>query len=144
MWGSTGAMEIKTATFPNVITELRSGVLGVKKCEFVRFISCTNLNLKHKKIAKKMENFFKKMKVLLPDECISGIYEENGLANDIVHLLEDLIKEKDAIKTVGCLIGIHSSQLYHEISQTVTMLGDFKTYERRPEATIHTKYKTIA
>jgi hypothetical protein len=69
----------------------------------------------------------KKMKVLLPDECISGIYEENGMSKDIVHLLEDLVKEKDAIKTVDCLINIHSSQLYHEISQTVTMLGDFGT-----------------
>jgi hypothetical protein len=79
------------------------------------------------------------MKVLLPDEGISRIYEENGLPNDIVHLLEDLAKEKDVIRTVDCFVSIHSSQLYHEI-----VLGDFKTNAVRPEAAVHTKYKTVA
>jgi hypothetical protein len=91
-----------------------------------------------------MEKKFKRMKVLLPDEGISGIYEENGLPNDIVHLLEDLAKKKDVIRIVDYFVSIHSSQLYHEISQIVTMLGDFKTNGVRPEATVHTKYKTIA
>ena len=81
-----------------------------------------------------MEKNFKNMKVLLPDECISGVYEESGLPHDIVHVLEDLVKDKDAIKTVDCLISIHSSQLYHEISQAVTKLGDSKCYGLRPEA----------
>jgi len=144
MWGSTSAKEIHTIEFPNVNTDLRSGVLDVTECGFVSFTSLEDLDFVQKRIAKKMEKNFKKMKVLLADECISGIYEENGLPNDIVHLLEDLVKEKDVIKTVDCLIDIHSSQLYHEIFQTVTMLGDFRTYGLRPEATVHTKYKTIA
>jgi hypothetical protein len=91
-----------------------------------------------------MEKIFKRIKVLLPDEDISGIYEENGLPSDIVHLLEDLVKEKDVIKTVDCFFSIHSSQLYQEISQIVTMLGDFKTNGVRQEAAVHTKYKTVA
>ena len=96
------------------------------------------------KIYKKIEKNFKRMKVLLLDVGISEIYEENGLPNDILHLLADLVKEKDVIKTVDCFVSIHSSQLYQEISQIVTMLGDFKTNGVRPEAIVHTKYKTVA
>jgi len=144
MRGATGAMEIHATKFPNVNTDLRSGVLGVTECGFVSFTNLKDLDLVQKRFAKKMEKNFKRMKVLLPDEGISGIYEENGLPNDIVHLLEDLAKEKDVIRTVDCFVSIHSSQLYQEIAQIVTVLGDFKTNAVRPEAAVHTKYKTVA
>ena len=87
MWGSAGAMETQTAKVPNIDTHLRSGVVGVTECGFVSFTSLKDLDLVHKRFAKKMEKNFKKMRVILPDECISGIYEESGLPNDIVHLL---------------------------------------------------------
>ena len=101
---------------------MRSAVLDMIECGFVSFTSLKDLNLVHKIFAKTMD---KKMKVLLPNDCISGIYENNGSPNDIVHLLEDLIKEQYAIKTVDCLVGIHSSQLYREISQTDEVIEIF-------------------
>jgi hypothetical protein len=110
----------------------------------VSFTTLKDLDLIQKRFAKKIERIFKRMKVLLPDEGISRIYEESGLPNDILHLLEDLVKEKGVIRTVDYFVSIHLSQLYQEISQIVTMLGDFKTNGVRPEASVHTKYKTVA
>jgi hypothetical protein len=55
MWGSAGAMEIQTVKFPNVNTDLRSGVLGVTECGFVSFTSLKDLDLLHRKFAKNGE-----------------------------------------------------------------------------------------
>jgi hypothetical protein len=55
MRGATGAMKIHATKFPNVNTDLRSGVLGVTECEFVSFTSLKDLDLVQKRFAKKIE-----------------------------------------------------------------------------------------
>ena len=144
MRGSTGAKGIKTGRFPNVHTDVGCVFLSVTEYGFVRFTGVKDLNPIHRKLVKKMERTLKEMKVLEGDEGISGIYEENGIPDDILQTLQDIETSKDAEKTVDCVVNVHTSAMYHEVSTAITRLYDSKIDGQRLEAAVYTKYKTVA
>ena len=130
--------------FPNVHTSARSGVLSLTKCGFVSFTGVKELDPVHRKFVKKMEKNLKEMKVLEGDEGISGVYEENGMPDDILQTLQDMETNKEAEMTTDRVINVHTSALYREISTAMSRLYDSKIDGRRSEAAVHTKYKTVA
>ena len=66
------------------------------------------------------------MKVLEGDEGISGIYEENSMPDDILQTLQDIETNKEAEMTTDCVIHVHTSALYYEISTAMLRLYDSK------------------
>ena len=130
--------------FPNVHTSARSGVISLTKCGFVSFTGVKELDPVHRKFVKKMEKNLKEMKVLEGDEGISGVYEENGMPDDILQTLQDMETNKESEMTTDCVINVHTSALYREISTAMSRLYDSKIDGRRSEAAVHTKYKTVA
>ena len=144
MRGTTGAEGAKISRFPNVYTRVGSGFLSVTEYSSVSFTSIKDLDLVHRKYVKKMEKNLKKIKVLLEDESITGIYEEDGMPSDVIQTLQDLQTNNYVERAVDCLFNVHSRELYHEIFSAVTMLDNHKTNQLGPEATVYTKYKTVA
>jgi hypothetical protein len=144
MWGSTGAMGSKIDKFPTVHTGVKCGFTSVTKHGIVSFADVKDLDRVHRKLVKNMEKNLKKMKVLEEDEGISGIYEENGMPDDILQTLQDLKTNKDVKSTTHCFVNVHTSSVYDEISTAVTRLCNSEIDEWRPEATVNTKYKTVA
>jgi hypothetical protein len=56
----------------------------------VSFIDLKNIDPTYRRAIKKSEKNLKKLKVILEDEHISGVYEENGVANDVLQVLQNL------------------------------------------------------
>lgn len=144
MWGSTGAKGSRTGSFPNVHTGVRCGIISVTECGFVSFTGLKDLDPVHRKFVKKMEKNLKKMDVLEEDEGISGIYEENGMPDDILQTLQDLETNKDEDMASPCVVNVHTTAIYHGISTAITELCDSKINWQRPEASVQTRYKTVA
>jgi Integrase zinc binding domain/RNase H-like domain found in reverse transcriptase/Reverse transcriptase (RNA-dependent DNA polymerase) len=144
MWGSTGAEEIKTEKFPNVHTRAGCGFLSVTKCGFVSFTGVKELDPVYRKVLRKMEKNFKKIQVLEQNESISGIYEENGMPDDILQTLQDLEIDNEEEGATHCIVNVHTTGMYHEISAAMTRLCSSRIAELRPEASVNTRYKTVA
>ena len=144
MWGSTSAKRTETKEFPNVHTGFKCGFLNVTKYGFVSFTGAKDLDPVHRRFMKKMEKNLKKMKVLEEDENISGVYEESGMPDDILQTLQDLKTNEDAKVTTHCLIDVHTAAMHHEISTAMAEMYCSNVDGHRPEAAVHTKYKTVA
>ena len=54
------------------------------KCGFMRYTCVEDLDPIYKKIVKKMEKNLKSVYALLDEESITGVYEEKGMADDIL------------------------------------------------------------
>ena len=143
MWGSTGANESRRSKFPCVHT-VESGFLSVTKCGFVRYMRVEDLDPIYKKIVKKMEKNLKSVYALLDEKSITGVYEEKGMADDILQILQSLQVEEIEANAMDVVIEVHTQALYDEIFKAMEVFGKCGSYGLRSEATVYTKYKTMA
>jgi len=116
----------------------------VTKCGFVRYTRIEDLNPVHKKIIKKMEKNMRSASILLDGESISGVYEEKGMADDVLQILQNLQVNDIEDNIVDVVIEVHTQALYDEIFEAMKLFGECGSYGLRPEATVYTKYKTVA
>ena len=114
------------------------------KCGFVRYTRIEDLNPVHKKIIKKMEKNMRSASILLDGESISGVYEEKGMADDVLQILQNLQVNDIEDNIVDVVIEVHTQALYEEIFEAMKLFGECGSYGLRPEATVYTKYKTVA
>ena len=135
-----GAEESRSTNFPDVHT-IGSGFLSVTECGFVRYTRIEDLDPVQKKIIKKMEENMRSASILLDGESISGVYEEKGMADDVLQTLQNLQVEDIEDNVV---IEVHTQALYDEIFEAIKVFGECGSYGLRPEAAVYTKYKTVA
>ena len=114
------------------------------KCGFVRYTHVEDLDPIYKKIVKKMEKNLKSVCALLDEESITGVYEEKGMADDILQILQSLQVEEIEANAMDVMIEVHTQELYDEIFKAMEVFGKCGSYGLRPEATVYTKYKTVA
>ena len=114
------------------------------KCGFVRYTRVEDLDPIYKKIVKKMEKNLKSVCALLDEESIIGVYEEKGMADDILQILQSLQVEEIEANAMDVMIEVHTQELYDEIFKAMEVFGKCGSYGLRPEATVYTKYKTVA
>jgi hypothetical protein len=144
VWGTTSAEGTKTSMFPNVHTSDGCGFSSVTKDGFVSFIDMKNIDPTCRRAIKKSEKNLKKLKVILEDEHISGIYEENGIADDVLQVLQNLHVDELKNDVDNVVIEIHSQTLYNDILKTVKEHHLSHNYMLSHEAVVNTKYKTVA
>ena len=113
------------------------------KCGFVRYTRVEDLDPIYKKIVKKMEKNLKSVCALLDEESITGVYEEKGMADDILQILQSLQVEEIEANPMDVMIEVHTQALYDEIFKAMEVFGKCRSYGLRPEATVYTKYKTV-
>jgi hypothetical protein len=142
-WGSAGAEGLKTFELPNVYS-VRSGFVGMTKCGFVSFTGVKDLDPIDRKIIKKKEENLKRVRVLLDDEYISGVYEEEGVGDDILQVLHNL--QVDGLENYATdnIVEIHIRAFYQEIYKAMQMEEWSQDYRLDLEAMVNTKYKTVA
>ena len=58
------------------------------KCGFVRYTCIEDLDPIYKKTVKKMEKNLRSVCALLDEESITGVYEEKGMADDMLQILQ--------------------------------------------------------
>ena len=114
------------------------------KCGFVRYTRVEDLDPIYKKIVKKMKKNLKSVCALLDEESITGVYEEKGMADDILQILQSLQVEEIEANAMDVMIEVHTQELYDEIFKAMEVFGKCGSYGLRPEATVYTKYKTVA
>ena len=114
------------------------------KCGFVQYTRVEDLDPIYKKIVKKMEKNLKSVCALLDEESITGVYEEKGMADDILQILQSLQVEEIEANAMDVMIEVHTQELYDEIFKAMEVFGKCGSYGLRPEATVYTKYKTVA
>ncbi len=131
---------MKTSKFPDVHSGFGCGFLSVTECSSVKYKGIKDLEPLEKKSVKKMEKNLKKMSVLSEEEAISGIFEEDGIPNDIFQTLYSLLEERDEVKKDRSFVDIHTRELYQEVTSVITSLQT----EMVQEAAVFTKYKTVA
>ena len=93
---------------------------------------------------KKMEKNLKSICALLDEESIPEVYEEKGMADDILQILQSLQVEEIEANAMDVMIEVHTQALYDEIFKAMEVFGKCGSYGVRPEATVYTKYKTVA
>ena len=94
---------------------------------------------------KEVEKIGKKLKrvgVVLSDEHITGVIEEEGFSDDIVRVLEGVLDLK--LTPFDVMVEIHSRELYDKLLEATTTMGIAESYGTRFEASVNTKYKTVA
>ena len=91
-----------------------------------------------------MEKNLKSVCALLNEESITGVYEEKGMADDILQILQSLQVEEIEANAMDVMIEVHTQELYDEIFKAMEVFGKCGSYGLRPEATVYTKYKTVA
>ena len=114
------------------------------KYVFVRYTRVEDLDPIYKKIVKKMEKNLKSVCALLDEESITGVYEEKGMADDILQILQSLQVEEIEANAMDVVIEVHTQALYDEIFKAMEVFGKCGSYGLRLEATVYTKYKTVA
>ena len=114
------------------------------KCGFVRYTRVEDLDPIYKKIVKKMEKNLKSVCALLDEESITGVYEEKGMADDILQILQSVQVEEIEANAMDVMIEVHTQALYDEIFKAMEVFDKCGSYGVRPEATVYTKYKTVA
>ena len=138
-----GANESRRSKFPSVHT-VESGFLSVTKCGFVQYTCVEDLDPIYKNIVKKMEKNLKSIYALLDEESITGVYEEKGMADDILQILQSLQVEEIEANAMDVMIEVHTQALYDEIFKAMEVFGKCGSYGLRLEATVYTKYKIVA
>jgi hypothetical protein len=84
-----GVEELFTTTFPNVnIGSVE--YLNFTKDGFKSFKKVEDLNSMHRRAIKTVERKLKRVGIVMNDEVITRVVEEEGFANDILQVLEDL------------------------------------------------------
>ena len=144
MWGTTGAEGVKTLQFPNVHTSVECKFSSVTKDGFSRFVDVKSVDPIYKRVIKKSEKNLKNFKVILEDEYISGVYEEDGIGDDILQVLQTLQMEKTDNFHNDVMIEIHSQALYDSILKVVQDHHLCDNFGLRHEVAVNTKYKTVA
>ena len=114
------------------------------ECGFIWFIRVEDLDPVYKKIVKKMKKNLRSVCVLLDEESIIGVYEEKGMANNILQILQNLqVKEIEA-NAMDVMIEIHTQIFCDEIFKALTVFDEYGSYGLRPKVAMYTKYKTVA
>ena len=80
----------------------------------------------------------------MDEESIIGVYEEKGMADDILQILQSLQVEEIEANIMDVMIEVHTQALYDEIFKVMEVFGKCESYGLRPEATVYTKYKIVA
>ena len=143
MWRSTGAKESESSR-PSTVHTIESGFLGVTEYGFVRFTCVEDLEPVHRRVVKKIEKDLKRVSLLLDEENISGVYEEQGFADDILRVLQNLQVGKEKNNASDIVVEIHTQALYDEIYHVVAKAGVCQSHGLKHEAVVNTKYKTVA
>ncbi len=143
MLGTTNAKGAKASKFPTV-QSMQGEVLRVMKCGFVSFTRVESVDPLYKRTLKKMEKNLKRVDLLLDDEHISGVYEEEGIADDVVEVLQALERGEMKDGELKTIVEIHTHALYEEISKAIKKIETYDCGGLRHEALVHTKYKTVA
>ena len=80
------------------------------ECGFVRFTRVEDLSPIHKRIVKRVEKNLRSASILLDGKNISRIYEEKGMADDVLQILQILqnlqvneIEDNARHLEVGCV-----------------------------------------
>ena len=78
----------------------------------------------YKKIVKKNgEKNLKSVCALLDEESITGVYEEKGMADDILQILQSLQVEEIEANAMDVMIEVHTQELYDEIFKAMEVFG---------------------
>jgi hypothetical protein len=109
---------------------------------FVSFQKVEDLDSMKRGLTRKMEKKLKRVGVILSDEFISGVVEEEGFSDDILKVLETLLRE--VIESTTMTVEIHSRSLYEEILKVADEVRLVGSYSLETEAMVNTKYKTVA
>ena len=80
---------------------------------------------------------------VLDEESITGVYEEKGMADDILQILQSLQVEEIEANAMDVMIEVHTQALYDEIFKAMEVFGKCGSYGLRLEATVYTKYKIV-
>lgn len=108
------------------------------------FTGVEDLDPVYKRVVKKMEKKMKKVKALLNDEFISGVFEEEGIADDLLQVLQRLQMREMEGHVSDATIEVHTRPLYEEILKAVATMDSCESYGLRYEAMVQTKYKSVA
>lgn len=106
------------------------------------FSKVTELDRVYKREIKKTEKKLKRVGVMLSDECITGVVDEEGLSDDIVWILEEMMEQ--SLAPIDITVEIHSRKLYDELLEATTTVVSNKKFALDLEASVNTKYKTVA
>ena len=117
-------------------------VLSVTRDSLVSFVRIEDLDSLHRRAIEKIGRKLRKIGVVLSDECITGVIEEEGFADDILKTLEDLQEQKSA--SIDVMVEVHSRRFYDELLEATTRMKLVESYGARFEANVNTKYKTVA
>jgi len=117
-------------------------VLSVTRDSLVSFVRIEDLDSLHRRAIEKIGRKLRKTGVVLSDECITGVIEEEGFADDILKTLEDLQEQKSA--SIDVMVEVHSRRFYDELLEATTRMKLVESYGARFEANVNTKYKTVA
>ena len=137
-----GTDESKRSKFLSVHT-IESEFLRMIECGFVWFTRLEDLSSIHKKIFEKMEKNLRSACILLDEESISRIYEEKGMTDDVLQILQNLQVNEIEDNAIDAIIEVHTQALYDEIFKAMKIFGECGSYGLRPEAMVYTKYKTV-
>ena len=113
----------------------------MSKDGFVSFSKVEGLNPVQRRTIKRVEKKLKRVGVMLSDEVITGVIEEEGIADDILQVLVDLQGVRSAF--IDVTVEVHSRAIYDEILDAVVnvnLVGGCM----ESEAMVNTKYKTVA
>jgi hypothetical protein len=116
--------------------------LNLTKVGFMNFKKIEELTFMHRRAIKTIERKLKKVGVVLSDEVITRVVEEEGFADDILQVLEDLQRERFAF--IDVTIEIHSRAIYDEILEAAISINSVGSCSMESDAMINTKYKTMA
>jgi hypothetical protein len=128
---------------PNV-QNIDCGFVSVTECGFLSFKSIKDLDPICRRVVKKAEKKLKKVKALLDDEYINGVFEEEGFGDDVLHVLKKLQESEINGDIYDAIIEVHSRALYDEVLKAVTSFDVCNSYGLKHEVMVHTKYKTVA
>ena len=109
---------------------------------FTSFQKVEDLDSMKRGLTKKMEEKLKRVGLILDDEFISGVVEEEGFSDDILQVLETLLREVS--KSISMTVEICSRSLYEEILKVADEARLVGSYGLETEAMVNTKYKTVA
>ena len=104
------------------------------------FQKIEDLDLVNRRRVKKQEKNLKRVGLVSSDEVISGVFEEAGLEDGLVQILEGLSSEVGGDVTIE----MHSRAAYDVLKKMVAGIGLTTGCGLESEAIVQTKYKTVA
>jgi hypothetical protein len=136
-----GAERLFIPIFPNINT---GGVeyLNLTNDGLMSFKKVEDLNSMHRRAIKTILKKLKIVGIILSDEVIIEVVEEEGFADDILQVLEDLQRKRSAF--IDVTVEVHSQAIYDEILEAAISTNLVGSCGMESEAMANSKYKTAA